>query len=412
MSEKRYDWDAAVLGDHSRKKHEILGEYFRRYLLERCKHPHRRAFRFVIVDAFSGAGQYEDGSPGSSLIFANTVFETQKAINLDRAPKGLPAVDFSCLMIINDSDRDALRDLEDRLAPFQAGLSPGVKFELLPFPGEFEAVADAILSTIRSRKFANVLFNLDQYGYTDVTVATLRRLMASARSVEIFLTYAVETLLTYLSRNDPATMMKRLRHIGIGSTDLDSIDVWSSKKEWLGAVERLVFDQFRQCAPFVSPFSINNPEGWRYWLMHFACRHRARQVYNDVLHAKSRSQAHCGRAGLNMLGHDSAHEGQLLLFDADAREAARNELPDDIPRLLAEKRESIAVGEFLRDIYNQTSAHSDDINLSIMASAEVEVLTPNGKPRRKSHTINATDSLRFRQQRPFYFMSDPIPPRR
>ena len=412
MAEKRYDWDAAVLGDHSRKKHEILEEYFRRYLLERCKHPRRRAFRFAIVDAFAGAGEYDDGSLGSSRIFVQTLFRAAKEVNLDRAFKGLPSVDFACLMIVNDSDRDALRDLEERLAPFGAGLDEHVDFETMAFPGEFEVVADAILATVRSRRFNSVLYNLDQYGYSDVKLATLRRLVVSAQSVEIFLTFAVQAMLTYLSRNDPDAVLRRLRHLGIQEKELDAIDKWSSKPEWLGAIERLAFDQLGQSAPLVSPFSINNPNGWRYWLMHFARRHRARQVYNDVLHDKSARQAHYGRAGLKMLGHDPAHEGQLYLFDGDAREAARNELPDDIPRLIAEKTDAVPVGEFLRDVYNQTPAHSDDINRSIFASAELEVLTPNGKPRRKWHTINATDSLRLKQQRPFYFMSDPIVPRR
>ena len=412
MPERRYDWDAAVLGEHSRKKHEILEEYFRRYLFERCKHPRRRTFRFAIVDAFSGAGKYDDDSPGSSLIFAETVFRAAKEINLDRAVKGLPIVDFACLMIVNDSDKDALRDLDQRLAPFRTGLDDHVDFQTMAFPGEFEVVADAILATVRNRRFQSVLYNLDQYGYSDVTLTTLRRLAVSAQSVEIFLTFAVQAMLTYLSRNDPDAVLRRLRHLGIERKELETIDRWSSKPEWLGAIERLVFDQLGQSAPFVSPFSINNPSGWRYWLMHFARRHRARQVYNDVLHDKSARQAHYGRAGLKMLGHDPAHKRQLYLFDGNAREAARDELPDDIPRLIAEKADAIPIGEFLRNVYNQTPAHSDDINHSIFECAEVEVLTPNGNPRRKSHTINATDSLRLRQQRPFYFMSDPIPPKR
>ena len=96
------------------------------------------------------------------------------------------------------------------------------------------------------------------------------------------------------------------------------------KQTWLGTAERLVFEAFRTCAPFVSPFSVNSRNGWRYWLVHFANSYRARQVYNNILHANSSAQAHFGRSGLNMLAFNPAHEeGSLYLFDALGRQTAQ-----------------------------------------------------------------------------------------
>ena len=77
-----------------------------------------------------------------------------------------------------------------------------------------------------------------------------------------------------------------------------------SQKDWLGTAEKIVFDAFRLCATYVSPFSINNPGGWRYWLIHFANAYRARQDYNNILHDNASLQAHFGRSGLNMLSFD------------------------------------------------------------------------------------------------------------
>ncbi len=65
---------------------------------------------------------------------------------------------------------------------------------------------------------------------------------------------------------------------------MQALDGLMSRKDWLGTAENIVFDAFRLCAPYVSPFSINNPGGWRYWLIHFANAYRARQVYNNILH--------------------------------------------------------------------------------------------------------------------------------
>jgi len=108
-----------------------------------------------------------------------------------------------------------------------------------------------------------------------------------------------------------------------------------SKHEWLGGAERIVFNVFKGCAPYVSPFSINNPGGWRYWLIHFANSHRARQVYNNVLHDNSSIQAHFGCSGLDMLAYDPRHDAaDLFLFDDNGRQRSKTQLLDDIPKLV------------------------------------------------------------------------------
>ena len=59
MAKKNIDWAGSeVLQDHTEKKHTILREYFRQYLITRCKTPKREKLRLIIVDGFSGAGLY------------------------------------------------------------------------------------------------------------------------------------------------------------------------------------------------------------------------------------------------------------------------------------------------------------------------------------------------------------------
>ncbi len=177
------------------------------------------------------------------------------------------------------------------------------------------------------------------------------------------------------------------------------------KNTWLGAAERLVFGTFERCAPFVSPFSINNPTGWRYWLIHFANSYRARQVYNNVLHRNSSDQAHFGRSGLNMLSYNPDQEdGSLYLFDASGREDARTQLISDIPRLISHSGDALGVSEFYESIYNATPAHTDDIHEAIIENPDVEVLTPAGGERRNAHTIGIGDILKLKRQKSFFPM--------
>lgn len=407
MTEKPYQWkDGATLEEHSKRKHKILGEYFRRYLRERCKNPISRRFRLALVDGFAGGGLYADGSPGSPIIFADTLLKSVAGINIERAASGMPTVQIDCLMILNDADPDAIVSLREAIAPFvAASLQPDTNVELdVEFhQGQFEALVDGFSNRIESGRYRNAIYNLDQCGHSRVNRSTITKLVRSERSVEVFLTYAIESLITFLNKQDPDIVRSRLDHLDMGGSSIDFSDEVLSKAEWLGAAERIAFDHFGRCAPFVTPFSIHNPTGWRYWFMHFANSYRARQVYNDVLHDNSSEQAHFGRSGLRMLAYDPDHDsGSLYLFDTDARESARRELPEDIPRLVSQGGDTIGISEFYRGIYNETPAHSDDIHTAIFDNPDLEVITPSGNQRRHPHTISLEDTLRLKKQLSFY----------
>ena len=227
--------------------------------------------------------------------------------------------------------------------------------------------------------------------------------MQSYRSAEVFYTFAIDSLVSFLRKSKPAQLAKQLTHIGLDRSDLKCFEGTISNRSWLGAAERLVFEAYRTCAPFVSPFTINNPDGWRYWLIHFANFYRARQVYNNILHDNSSAQAHFGRSGLNMLYFDPDQErGSLYLFDDPGRQLAKEQLLDDIPRLISQSSDVIRMGDFYENIYNITPAHTEDIHTAIIAHPDIVVITSGGGERRKSNTIAVDDILKLKSQKSFF----------
>jgi hypothetical protein len=229
--------------------------------------------------------------------------------------------------------------------------------------------------------------------------------MRSNPSVEIFYTFAIEALLSFLNKSEPDLLTKQLSYLKINKPDLEHLRGEISNTAWLGNAEKIVFETFKNCASYVSPFSINNPNGWRYWLIHFANSYRARQAYNNVLHENSSSQAHFGRSGLYMLSYDPDHEnGTLYLFDTSGREKAREQLLDDIPRLVSERGDAVDIGEFYEDIYNVTPAHNDDIHQAIIDNPDLEVITPSGGERRKPNKISIGDVMKLKEQKSFFPM--------
>ena len=120
MVKKHYKWGEAKLDDHSKRKHKILREYFRQYLITRCQLPQREKFRLAVVDGFSGGGRYSCGTSGSPLIFVETLKDAFIEINTMRAANGMKPIEIECLLVFNDSIQDTVEILKTNIAPFLA----------------------------------------------------------------------------------------------------------------------------------------------------------------------------------------------------------------------------------------------------------------------------------------------------
>ena len=410
MVEKQYGWiDGAKLEEHSRRKHKILREYVFDYLTVRCRLPQQTRFRLAIVDGFSGGGRYQCGSAGSPLIFIEELKRALESVNVHRSVQGLGTIEVECLLIFNDASRDAIELLKTHTVPLQADIEqtcPKLHLRIEYLNDFFETAYPKIKEFLEQGGYRSVLFNLDQCGDRHVERNTILDIMRSYPAAEIFYTFMIGSLLAFLQKNQPESLMARLNHLGLTSSDIESLNNGMvSKNDWLGTAERIVFDTFYLCAPYVSPFSINNPEGWRYWLIHFANAYRARQVYNNILHDNASLQAHFGRSGLHMLTYDPRHEdGKLYLFDDDGRASAKKQLLGDIPRLVTESGDAISVLDFYGSIYNVTPAHADDVHSAIIENPDLEIITPAGGERRKANTISVNDVIKIKTQRSFFPM--------
>jgi len=406
MVEKAYAWtDGATLEEHSRRKHRILREYFGQYLRVRWRRPQQNRFRFAIVDGFAGGGRYKCGSPGSPLIFLEELRATLESVNLYRVDQGFDPIEVECLLICNDDNRDAIELLKTNIAPLEAAIAaevPKLHVRTEYLSEAFERIYPTVQQMLAAGRYDNTVFNLDQCGHSHVDVRTIMTIMRGQRSVEIFYTFMIDALIAFLTKSDPALLLNRLKHLGVTEQNLTGLQGAMSNSAWMGAAERIVFEALGTCAPFVSPFSINNPGGWRYWFVHFANSYRARQEYNDILHNNATTQAHFGRSGLNMLSYDPRDEGTLYLFDADGRQRAHSQLLDDIPRLISHSGDAIEVSEFCEGIYNLTPAHTQDIHAAIIDNPDIEVITPAGGERRKPNTITVNDTLKLKRQISFF----------
>lgn len=406
MAKKEYDWlNGAELLDHTHRKLKILRDYLRDYLAIRCQLPIQQKFRLAVVDGFAGGGRYKCGTAGSPIVFIEEIENSLNEINVRRASQGLGIIELECLIIFNDYKAEVVEFLESHCTPVLAAAeenSPNLHIKTIYLSKKFEDAYPEIRRLLKNGRYKNILFNLDQCGVSQIQMETLWDIMNISHSVEIFYTFMVRSLLTYLNKKSPEKLASQLNALGISASEQSKLHGGQSNDEWMGAAELIVFENFYRLAKFVSPFSINNPDGWRYWLIHFSSSFRARQAYNMVLHNNATMQAHFGKSGLNMLSYDSREEGQQYLFDLSGRAQSYDQLLEDIPRVISEHGDAILVGEFYEDVYNLTPAHRDDIHSAMLNNPELEIVTEAGGTRQKPNTISTKDTLRLTSQRSFF----------
>jgi three-Cys-motif partner protein len=408
VAKVEYDWlNGAKLHDHTKVKLKILREYFADYIRIRCQIPQQRLFRLAIVDGFAGGGRYEGGHPGSPLVFAEEVIKAAIDLNLSRKLQGFAPLAIQCHLIVNDLDTQVLKMLVGELQPvlLRAKEVDSLSLTMEDFNLPFEQAYPIISAKLLERNFSNVLFNLDQCGHSLVDRATIKGIMQTFANPEIFYTLAIKAFIAFLQKDNPERLNSQFTQFGIQIPTIQSAGLTDQK--WMGAVERVIYDVLCECAPHLSPFSIHNPKGWAYWLVHFVKSHKGREAFNSVLHNNSSSQAHYGRSGLRMLAYDPNEEQKLFLFDQTGRDRSIAELHTDIPDLVARNGDALPFSDFMDQVYSQTPAHGDDIRKVIIENPDLEVFTPNGGRRQKATQIRSDDVIRLRAQHSFWQILEP-----
>src|ERR1700730_3700556 len=246
MSLKPIPWiTGATLEEHSRRKHKVVGEYVARYLFVRCQLPQQSRLRLAIVDGFEGGGKYKCGSLGSPLIFLEELSIATETFNVRRQAEGMSPIDIECLLILNDYDPKTIALLKQNAAPLIAHISqnvPRLHLRVEYREKKFEEVYPEIKQLIEKGNYQNVLFNLDQCGTSKVDIDTISNIVASFSSAEIFYTFGIETLVSFLNQSDSAALAKQLMPFGVTVADLAQLEGVISKQAWLGAAERIVFN--------------------------------------------------------------------------------------------------------------------------------------------------------------------------
>ena len=337
---RKYHWrlggELPTLGAHSVAKHNIYERYLERYIDTMARSHLRTVLNLTIVDGFCGGGLYSLGggeTDGSPLRMLAAVETAQAKLDAVRE-RGFR---ISCDFVFIDADRHHLAFLEQLLRDRGYGDRIGRDIRLIN--KTFEDAASNVIDGIKRKGPAHrSLFFVDQYGWSDVKLATVRRIMAELANPEVILTFMVDALINLLNED---SSLRALAAIELKRGDVQEMIRERGTPGWKRVIQNSVYRhiQSHTGARFYSPFYIHPPESHRdYWLLHLSKHHQAREEMGLVYWDEHNTMEHLGGPGLHALGFDprvDVRENSFdYLFDEDARSLSERALLEQIPRLL------------------------------------------------------------------------------
>ncbi|MEA1653012.1 three-Cys-motif partner protein TcmP [Nitrospirillum sp. BR 11164] len=300
---------------HSAAKHQIFDNYIEAYIRTLTRSLRQRELRLTIVDGFCGGGRYTfDGAEvdGSPLRMLASVERIETEIAGQRLHGFDVKADF-VFVDANDRHIEFLREvLRDR------GHYSRIGHDIHIVPAKFEDAAGTIIDRIRGKGTAHrSLFFLDQYGWSSVTFATIRRIMGSLKHPEVVLTFMVDHLVNLLNE-------RMIDTAGLAAIDLEREDVrdmlqMRQMRGWKRLIQNTLYEHIQRNtgADYYTPFFIHPDSGSNrdYWLLHLSKHHQAREEMGKIHWMMENTFEHFGRAGFNALGFSPGQDVRTEMFE-------------------------------------------------------------------------------------------------
>lgn len=412
---KHYEWDIGeplpMLGEHSVAKHDIFEQYVGVYIDRLTRTPSQTMLNLTIVDGFSGGGLYQLGSrdvEGSPLRLLAAVEAADAKLKAARAKGFAVRADFFFV----DENPKHVAFLREVLR--QRGYGPRLDRDIFVLASTFEDACPAIIDHIRKKGTAHrSLFFLDQYGWGDVRLATIRNILATLKNPEILLTFAVDALIDFLS--DKRTAGEALLGIELDREDVRELTRAKSQAGWRYIIQHGLYRHVRARtnARFYTPFFIHSPDAHRaYWLLHLSCHRQARDEMGKLHWRLNNRFQHYGGAGFHALGFDPSQDlRQNLLsfmFDDDARRRSQAAVLDQLPPMIHSANRNgdpLAVEKLFAGNCNDTPVTSDILFsqlLSLRDEGELLIVGEDGAQKPRAKTIAWGDRLVLPRERSLF----------
>ena len=288
MGKNKIDWssDGSKLPNiepHTKAKHKILEDYVADWIFTLCGNNMGKRKTVTLIDGFCGGGMYRDCNKlwyGSPIRLINAVDQGLERVKKD---KSKPYYQLNVKYIFIDNKQSHIDCLKKQMQV--SGLGKYVNNpDLCSFICEdFELIVSKIISSLKQRKGSS-LFILDPFGYTDVSMQTIRQIISLQKS-EIVYTYMIDFVRRFLKERNGSlnNAFNNILEAG-GYYELANIDqdIYSQQEYLRNETLRLFRDKGK--APYVYSFALLQTERLvTYYLIHLANSPTAQKVIKNSL---------------------------------------------------------------------------------------------------------------------------------
>ena len=323
---------------HTVRKHELIGQYVRKYLeitAGAAAGKPADVFKCTIIDAFSGGGVFqadrnEETIAGTPLRILQAIEEAKQTVSQVERRKPL-RVEIATQF--NDADKEAVAYLKELLK------AKGDEFEgtnIRVTEGAFEDRLGEMVGAVKAQqpRAGKCIFILDQTGYSQVRPEHIRDIFGALPGAEIIMTMATGIMLNrghglseqgvlhaelggWLLRDDVLEMLQR----GDQNDETRAVELRNIMEELVR----------RTGASGYSCFTLRPIEGNYMWIIHLVRNPRsifARDTMLDVQWNLEKTSLHVGGAPADYLGYQGLRKGdpeqmQLLRFELAAEDRRR-----------------------------------------------------------------------------------------
>jgi three-Cys-motif partner protein len=229
--------------------------------------PRLDSLSLTLIDGFAGGGQYVfQGKPtfGSPMILLQEVASAQARLTHERRKPFRLNTEF--IFVEWSASNKAF--LERTIRGTEYGHLLDKSLHLLG--GQFEQELPGIIQRIRNRNRAQrSIFFLDQYGYSQVSLETIRRILTSLENPEIIITFNVDSLIAYL--NEHEDFIRAVKPVELDQEIIRQMLAMKDQHDGRWLIQNLLFRHLKDKtgAPFYTCFFIKSPTSHRsYWLIH------------------------------------------------------------------------------------------------------------------------------------------------
>ena len=252
MAASHYKWEIGgtlpKLLRHSSVKHSLLRDYLVEYFITLVSSPHQDHIKLTIVDGFCGGGRFKDEIndvevPGSPIVILQAIKAAE--VRIIQSQQRKKPLKFDVELIYIDDDLSALNHLKWALE--QEGYGERIRSgEITLLSGSFESYSEAVVKRAkeRSKISGKAIFVLDQYGYSEVPLKTLKAICTELAKAEVILTFNVDSLLNYLNEVN-------LNHFEIktgfeGAITAEELDRLKKNPNWRKIIQSKLYTNITQ----------------------------------------------------------------------------------------------------------------------------------------------------------------------